>query len=93
MSEIVIPIGAERIQGEIFSTDEYNYCYSSLQLCEAAGYQAQYIPALVRARILSVDSPLWGLDINTPSTVATGKTTPSNISRKGGNRVDIYFHL
>jgi hypothetical protein len=90
MSRNTIPI-SEKKKGREFFADRQD---KALKLCEEAGYQPLYMPALVDLRIKSAgDAKIWQEWFSTPSMRVTGRRKSTNRSKKEGTASVVYAHI
>lgn len=82
---------SQKKKGREFFADRQD---KALKLCEEAGYEPLYMPALVDIRIKSTkDARIWREWFSTTSIRITGRTRPSNISKKEGTTCVVYAHV
>jgi hypothetical protein len=81
----------ERKEGKEFFADRQD---KALKLCEEAGYEPLYMPALVDIRIKSTgDTRIWREWYSTPSLRVTGRGKSTNVSKKEGTAFVVYSHV
>jgi hypothetical protein len=90
MPHHIIPISQKKKRMEFFADRQDK----ALKLCEDAGYMPLYMPALVDLRINADGATrIWREWYSTPSIRVTGRTRPSNISKKEGTAFVVYAHI
>lgn len=86
----IIPTSARK-KGKEFFADRQD---KALRLCEKAGHEPLYMPALVDIRIKATgDERIWKEWFSTPSIRVTGRGKSTNISKKEGTACVVYAHI